>query len=55
MKNEGVPFWLGALITAIVVIVAPVPAWMIDRFYSGEFYPTVQSIITSMSNWCRSR
>jgi hypothetical protein len=23
---------------------------MIDRFYSGEFYPTMQSIITSMSN-----
>ncbi len=50
MKNEGVPFWLGALLIAVVVIVAPVPPWMIDRFYAGEYYPTMQSIITSMSN-----
>ena len=50
MKNEGVPFWLGSLLIAMIAVVAPVPTMFIDRFYAVEYYPAVQSIITSMSN-----
>jgi hypothetical protein len=49
-KTDGVPFWLGALLIAVVLAVAPVPDWMIERFYSRDFYPLVQGIVTSMSN-----
>lgn len=45
-----VPFWLGSLIVAVGLAVVPVPAWMIDRFYSGEVYPAVQRVVTTLSN-----
>ena len=49
MKND-VPFWIGGLVTAAVLAVAPVPTWMIEQFYSRDFYPFEQGLVTSMSN-----
>jgi hypothetical protein len=49
MKND-VPFWLAALVTAVVLAIVPLPAWMVDQFYSREFYPVVQGIMTTISN-----
>lgn len=49
MKND-VPFWIGALVTAAVLAIAPVPTWMIEQFYSRDFYPVEQGLVTSMSN-----
>ena len=49
MRND-VPFWIGALVTAAVLAVAPVPTWMIEQFYSRDFYSFEQGLVTSMSN-----
>jgi hypothetical protein len=49
MKHD-VPFWIGALVTAVVLAVAPVPTWMVEQFYSRDFYPIEQGVVTSMSN-----
>jgi hypothetical protein len=49
MKND-VPFWIGGLVIAAVLAIAPVPTWMIEQFYSRDFYPIEQGLITSMSN-----
>jgi hypothetical protein len=48
--KEGVTFWFGALIVAVGLAVVPVPAWMIDQFYSGQVYPAVQGVVTTLSN-----
>ena len=48
--KEDVRFWLGSLIVAVGLAVVPVPAWVIDRFYSGDVYPAVQRIVTTLSN-----
>ena len=49
MKND-VPYWLAALLTAVVLAILPLPPWMVDQFYSREFYPVVQGIMTTLSN-----
>jgi hypothetical protein len=48
--KEDVRFWLGALILAVGLAVLPVPAWMIDRFYSRDAYPVIQGAVTTLSN-----
>ena len=50
MKNEPVRGWLGALITAVVLLVLPLPDWIVERFYSRGLFPYVQGFTTSLSN-----
>jgi len=48
--KEAVPFWFGACLIALVLVAAPVPASMIDRFYARDAYPILQGVVTTMSN-----
>jgi hypothetical protein len=48
--TKGVPFWIVTLITAVALAAVPVPAWMIDRFYSRDTYPRIQGVVTTVSN-----
>jgi hypothetical protein len=55
MKNvrvlkEAVHFWFGAWLIAVGLAAVPVPAWMIDRYYSRDAYPILQGVVTTMSN-----
>jgi hypothetical protein len=47
---RGVPGWSATLIIGVVLAAVPVPAWMIDRFYSRDAYPMLQGVVTTMSN-----
>jgi hypothetical protein len=42
------PFLLAAV--AVGAALAPVPPWLVERWYSLAFYPRVQNVLTSVSN-----
>jgi hypothetical protein len=50
VMKQDVPFWLGSCLIALVLAAAPLPAWMIERFYARDAYPLLQGIVTTMSN-----
>ncbi len=52
MKNTtaGVPGWLTAPVIALVLFAMPLPAWMIESFYSRRTYRAWQTGVTSLSN-----
>jgi hypothetical protein len=50
VSKNAVPFWFGACLIALVLVAVPVPASMVDRFYARDFYPALQSVVTTMSN-----
>jgi Protein of unknown function (DUF3810) len=47
---EPVRGWLAATLLALVLAFAPVPAWLVDQFYSRDMYPFVQRWMTGFSN-----
>ncbi len=42
--------WIVLPIAAAIVVLAPIPAWLVDEFYSHDIYPWWQSIVTGLSN-----
>jgi hypothetical protein len=47
---EPVYGWLFALVVAVGLAAVPLPAWVVDQFYSRGFYPTVQTWFTTATN-----
>jgi len=50
VKPIRVRWWLVAPIAAIVMFGVPVPAWLVETFYSRDAYPWLQRGLTSVSN-----
>ncbi|HEX5070867.1 MAG TPA: DUF3810 family protein [Vicinamibacterales bacterium] len=50
LNPEPVRWWLAAAILLAIVLVVPIPAWVIDEFYSRDMYPWFQRIMTTGSN-----
>jgi hypothetical protein len=47
---DPVRWWLLALIVALGLALVPVPAWVVDEFYSRDMYPWVQTWMTTATN-----
>ena len=47
---EPVRWWIAATVFAVVLAFAPVPAGVVDSFYSRDMYPFVQKWMTALSN-----
>jgi hypothetical protein len=45
-----VSFWLAAPLVAAVLVLAPVPGWVIEQFYSRGIYPLIERWLTAGSN-----
>jgi hypothetical protein len=50
LVKKDVPFWLGTWFVAVVLVAVPVPAAMVDRYYSRDAYPIIQGVVTTISN-----
>jgi hypothetical protein len=50
MKSEPVRWWIAAPVIAILLVVVPIPDWVVERFYSRGFFPYLQGFVTGLSN-----
>jgi hypothetical protein len=50
LNAEPIRLWVIAPLLAAAVFFAPVPAWVVDQFYSRDMYPWLQSWFTAFSN-----
>jgi hypothetical protein len=50
LNPEPVRWWLAAALFALIVAFVPVPAWIVDDFYSRDMYPWLQRIMTAGTN-----
>jgi hypothetical protein len=50
LNPEPVRLWIVSFVVAIIVFFAPVPAWIIEDFYSRDMYPWLQGIVTTVTN-----
>ncbi len=50
LNPEPVRLWEVSLVLAAVVFLVPLPAWVVEDFYSRDMYPWLQSIVTTVSN-----
>jgi len=50
LNPEPVRWWVVSLVTALVVYFTPIPAWVVEDFYSRDMYPWLQSAVTSATN-----
>lgn len=48
--DAPVRHWLVAFLVAAALFLVPVPAWIVDEFYSRDLYPWLQSGLTAVSN-----
>ena len=48
--DAPVRHWLLALSVAIALFLVPIPAWVVDEFYSRDLYPWLQTGLTAASN-----
>ena len=42
--------WRVAYVLAVAAALVPIPAWMVERWYSGTAYPVLQRLLTPLSN-----
>src|SRR5678815_1114770 len=50
VARPSVRGWLVCLVIAALLLVTPLPASFVERFFSRAYYPTVQAIVTFLSN-----
>ena len=50
MTPEPVRWWVLATVIALLVLLVPIPAWIVDDFYSRDTYPWFQGIVTGATN-----
>lgn len=50
MNPEPVRWWAVTLVFALLAALVPIPAWVIDDFYSRDMYPSLQRVMTSGTN-----
>jgi len=48
--REPVRFWILATLMAAFCALLPVPAWILEHFYSRQFFPALQGVVTAGSN-----
>src|SRR6187399_935954 len=49
-KHKRIRLWLAAPIAAAVVFFVPVPARLVDRWYSQSLYPVIERWVTFVTN-----
>lgn len=47
---EPIRWWLLATIAALILVLVPVPGWIVEELYSRDTYPWLQDILTAVSN-----
>jgi len=50
LASEPVRWWILAPAGALVLALAPVPAWVVDQIYSRDMYPWLQTWLTMATN-----
>lgn len=50
LNAEPVRWWIVFTVLALIVIAVPIPAWIIDDFYSRDMYAWFQHIMTTGTN-----
>ena len=50
LNAEPVRFWIIAPLLALALFFVPAPPWVVDKFYSRDMYPWLQTWFTSASN-----
>jgi hypothetical protein len=48
--NEPVRWWIAAPLLALILFLAPLPAWVVDEFFSRDLYPWLQRGLTAVTN-----
>ncbi len=48
--SEPVSFWLAAPLIAALLVLVPIPGWVVEQFYARGIYPVVQHGMTAASN-----
>ena len=49
-SNPAIHGWIASSVLAIALFVAPIPAGVVDAFYSRDLYPWIQRLVTEASN-----
>ena len=50
LNPEPVRGWILSAVIALLVLIVPLPAWIVDDFYSRDTYPWFQGIVTTATN-----
>ncbi len=50
MNPEPIRWWMAAPVVALLAALVPIPAWIVDSFYSRDMYPWLQRLMTSATN-----
>jgi hypothetical protein len=50
MNPEPIRWWLAAPVFALFVAIVPIPAWIVDDFYSRDMYSWLQGVMTATTN-----
>ena len=50
LNAEPVRFAVIAPLLALAILLVPIPAWVVDDFYSRDMYPWLQGVVTSATN-----
>ena len=50
LNSEPVRWSVVAPVIALIATLVPIPAWIVDDFYSRDMYPWLQKIMTSVTN-----
>lgn len=50
LNPEPVRLWIIASVIALLVYFVPIPAWVIEDFYSRDMYPWLQGLMTAGTN-----
>src|SRR5688572_29955891 len=50
LNAEPVRLSVVAPVLAVLILLVPIPAWIIDDWYSRDMYPWFQNIVTTFTN-----
>jgi hypothetical protein len=50
LNAEPVRWWITAAVAALIIAIVPIPAWIVDDFYSRDMYAWFQRIMTTATN-----
>jgi hypothetical protein len=50
LNAEPVRLSVVAPVVAVLVLLVPIPAWIVDDFYSRDMYPWFQNLVTTVTN-----
>jgi len=50
LNAEPVRWWIATAVAALIIAIVPIPAWIVDDFYSRDMYAWFQRIMTTATN-----